>query len=353
MKKILLLMALCVSMFMARASTVYVDVAATGSGDGASWANAHTTINAALTAATVGDNIWVKAGVYEITAQLPIKDGVSIYGGFAGTELSIDDRAKSDLDGNGTVDPWEYSNASIIKATATFNYMIDGIVTTKTVLDGFTFTNHTGAQSAVFIRNNFELRRCIFANNNIAGASSGYTVYGVLNIMDGAIASECLLENNAVNAINKPVYGAIVALRNAGSILKNSVIRNNKAIANGQQIRGVTMYLNNGGIAYNNLIYNNSGVQGSSTAAQGAVYLDNGGGVNYFINNTVVNNFSETGNSIRINNTNAYVINSVLAESGTANTGGTGVVGLHYYNCAFSATTTHDNVKDAVVLNSL
>jgi len=60
----------------------YAKVAATGSGNCTTWANA-CTLNSAILAAQFGDEVWVKAGTY---SPFNLKNGVRIIGGFAGTE---------------------------------------------------------------------------------------------------------------------------------------------------------------------------------------------------------------------------------------------------------------------------
>lgn len=77
-------------------------VAADGSGDGSSWANAKGDLQSAIDAAQAGDEIWVKTGEYKPTTLIKsnkptskafiLKDGVSLYGGFEGTESSKDQR---------------------------------------------------------------------------------------------------------------------------------------------------------------------------------------------------------------------------------------------------------------------
>lgn len=76
------------------AATFYVNAAATGTGTGTSWENAFTTIEEAFAVAIVGDEIWVAAGVYKPAASsgYNMPNGVKLYGSFAGTETSIDER---------------------------------------------------------------------------------------------------------------------------------------------------------------------------------------------------------------------------------------------------------------------
>jgi predicted outer membrane repeat protein len=59
----------------------FVDASATGANDGTSWENAHANLAAALTAATSGEKIGVKAGTYS-SAPYALKAGVEVYGGF-------------------------------------------------------------------------------------------------------------------------------------------------------------------------------------------------------------------------------------------------------------------------------
>jgi hypothetical protein len=76
----------------------YVKWNAGGANNGTSWANAYTSLQSALAAASSGDEIWVAAGTYkpatgiDRTSSFTLKNGVSIYGGFAGNESSRDQR---------------------------------------------------------------------------------------------------------------------------------------------------------------------------------------------------------------------------------------------------------------------
>lgn len=82
---------------------IYVDADATGANDGSTWANAYTTLQSALAAAdgTNPTEIWVAQGTYYPTGvqtgtdrnvSFVMKNNTAMYGGFAGTESSVNQR---------------------------------------------------------------------------------------------------------------------------------------------------------------------------------------------------------------------------------------------------------------------
>src|SRR5437762_1105579 len=81
----------------AGAGIIYVRPGAAG--NGASWAGAYGSVQTALLAANSGDEIWVAAGTYHPAPppsspaqgrqeSFALKNGVALYGGFAGTETT-------------------------------------------------------------------------------------------------------------------------------------------------------------------------------------------------------------------------------------------------------------------------
>jgi len=142
----------------------HVTTGGTSTNDGSSWETAKD-LQSALNAAVSGDEIWVAAGTYKPSAHWPsystdprtatftLKDGVAIYGGFVGTESSLDARNPSanvtvlsgDLDNSGTLssgDAYHVVNTDVqytVISLAPYTEVATG-VSSSAVLDGFTIT---------------------------------------------------------------------------------------------------------------------------------------------------------------------------------------------------------------------
>lgn len=136
-----------------------VDAKATGENNGSSWADAFPDLQLALSTAVAGDEIWVARGIYlpgnVRSASFTLKDGVALYGGFAGHESQRDqrnpdsetngtvlsgdlDRDDHDPDGNGVVDkPDDIQGNNAYHVIDT--YWAEPVGPT-TIVDGFTLT---------------------------------------------------------------------------------------------------------------------------------------------------------------------------------------------------------------------
>jgi predicted outer membrane repeat protein len=132
----------------AAGTIVYVDAGASGAGDGSSWADAYPSLADDLANAAFDTEIWVAAGTYkptsgtDRTATFQLKDGVAIYGGFAGNETQRNQRdwqtnvttLSGDLLGNdsGAVDlsnPTRADNSYSVVTGAT-GAILDGVTVT-------------------------------------------------------------------------------------------------------------------------------------------------------------------------------------------------------------------------------
>ncbi|HHY55949.1 MAG TPA: hypothetical protein GYA08_10985, partial [Chloroflexi bacterium] len=130
----------------------YAAPSAQGSGDCSSWANA-CTLQTALAQAVSGDEIWVKAGAHypgARSATFTLKNGVSLYGGFAGTETARDQRDwqvnktilsgdidQNDIntDGNLIAETW-----NDIQGNNAYHIVTSSGTDATAVLDGFVIT---------------------------------------------------------------------------------------------------------------------------------------------------------------------------------------------------------------------
>ncbi|MEM8598541.1 MAG: T9SS type A sorting domain-containing protein [Bacteroidota bacterium] len=123
-------------------SIVYVDADATGNADGSSWTDAYPDLQNALTAASIGSELWVAAGTYrptndtDRTASFELRTGVALYGGFDGTETTRDQR---DIAANPTVLSGDIGTPDD-DADNTYQIVTGVDVDGTAVLDGFTVT---------------------------------------------------------------------------------------------------------------------------------------------------------------------------------------------------------------------
>lgn len=234
-----------------------------GTGDCSSWANA-CALQSALTSAVAGDEIWVAAGRYtpttgtDRTATFQIKDGVSLYGGFAGTETARDQRDPAanltilsgdlnDNDADGFVNYGEnsYHVVTVLNSSA------------STILDGFTITGGNAT----------EYRDPIHAfGGGLYISSSSPTL------------SNLIVKGNVAN------YGAGMFIGNFSTPkLTNITINNNLA---GGGFGGGVMNYNGGNPTFTNVTFS-----GNSAGTYG------GGIYNFYANNLTLINVTLIGNS--------------------------------------------------------
>ncbi len=119
----------------------FVNHSALGLSDGSSWTNAFTQFQQALAVAQDGDEIWVAKGIYKPTssndryARYDLPSGVSVYGGFAGTETL---REQRDWTANLTILSGDIGNLGD-STDNSFNILYSYSPNEKTRLDGLIF----------------------------------------------------------------------------------------------------------------------------------------------------------------------------------------------------------------------
>lgn len=121
---------------------IYVD-AAGNSGDGTSWATAMSDLQVALSVGRSGDQIWVKVGTYSPTTEFGdrtvsfiLKNGVELYGGFAGHESTLTER---DIEANTTILSGDLNGDDGGAGDTSENsyHVLTALGLEQTILDGF------------------------------------------------------------------------------------------------------------------------------------------------------------------------------------------------------------------------
>lgn len=133
MKKVLhsiILLTFCLLAIQVNAKTVYY-VKSGATGTGTSWSNASGSIQAMIDQASPGDEVWIAGGTYYPEKEyewsgskgrtFKLKTGVSLYGGFFGSETSIQQRKKIDRDRNGKVEAWEFQYETVLNGDSETN----------------------------------------------------------------------------------------------------------------------------------------------------------------------------------------------------------------------------------------
>ena len=134
MKQFFILLAISLAFInQSNAAVRYVNASATGGNNGTTWTDAHTTLQAAIAAASSGDEIWVAAGTYSpaATTSFVMKEGVKVYGGFTSGMVSLSARN------------W-VTNVTTLQGVTGKSVASFSTITSATILDGFTITGGTG-----------------------------------------------------------------------------------------------------------------------------------------------------------------------------------------------------------------
>lgn len=225
----------------AHASRYHVNANATGTGTGLSWTNAFTDLQEALSIVIPDDEIWVAAGQYRPTTgttrtvSFVLRNGVDLYGGFAGTETALDQR---DILNNPTTLNGDIGELGLASDNS-HSVVTANNITTSIVLDGFRILN----------------------GNNTNGSHGGGL--RVTNALGGLVlVRNCRFLNHQSNNYGGAIYLAAANLTVEDCEFQNNSSSNGGAIENGN---------NNGG--YSNLVLRDCLFKGN-TANIGAC-LDN------------------------------------------------------------------------------
>lgn len=241
----------------------YVKPTATGTGDGSSWDNASGDLQKMID--DLADNnvsqqageVWVAAGTYKPQSQLisgmnysasfRMRDGISVYGGFAGNETSKQERAKGTM-------PWDFTNVTVLEAA---------YYESKLAWTNSKWTVGSDSRHVVWF-----------------APMSGESDFTRITTLDGVTVQGGYAQGNTGLDDFKTDCGAGVYMDGANAYLSNCIVRENYATGNGGGV-----YLKNGRVQ-TSLIYNNN-----ADADGGAVYVENRGLVyrSMLTNNSALN----------------------------------------------------------------
>lgn len=336
MKKLLfLLFLLCVGMY-SYGQTIYVNASASGANDGTSWTDAYTDLQSALPNADASKPIWVAAGTYkphatDRTVSFNVLTQTKLYGGFNGTETTLEERdprsnptiLSGDLagDDNETLlenEPTRQDNSYHVVKLAGLNLqniIIDGFTISDGNANGTPITTG-GAQAAdyrtrgaaVYSQNwgtgftiTADINNCILENNTGESVAvySHYFPSGITSSSAYVDFATCIVRNNYSRDLNAMFYSgnAYYSLLNRSNIL-NSLFYNNTSASEASCIYAASSTFDP---------YNNIQTWGSAR-------------INV-VNCTFANNSGVNGKVIRVfngDNLATFVRNSILYDNGSA-----------------------------------
>ena len=177
---------------------IYVLPSATGLGTGATWTDAFPDLAPALAAATAGKQVWVAAGTYlptsgtSTTVSLPIASGVQVFGGFAGGETALSQRAWSvnHVTLSGLLSGGVHSRHVVALAPGG---ALDGVLVTQGDASSALSDQSGGGVLVGSGSGSALIQHCVIASNHAAAsgggiASSGGDVAILSSVLDGNAA---------------------------------------------------------------------------------------------------------------------------------------------------------------------
>lgn len=301
----------------------YVKPVATGTGDGSSWENASGNLQnmidelAKNNPQNLPGEVWVAAGTYvpqvqvisgtTYSASFLMRDGISVYGGFAGDESSKQEREVSKM-------PWNFVNKTILEGSyyehskTSWNESNHKWTLTSdsrhvvffsplpsegksgfdksTILNGVTIRGGyaqggegvadfmTDRGAGVYMGINATLEKCIVTENSSTGNGGAVYMYG------GRVMNSLIYNNNADGD------GGAVYVDNAGIVLA-SMLTNNSANNGSGAYLAHTGNWTDGKPHPEYLILSTSVVSNNTSRLNGAVYCAKGG---VLMQNTITNN---------------------------------------------------------------
>lgn len=342
------------------AQTIYVRAGAAGANNGTSWADAFTSLDAALDVAQPGQDIWVAAGTYKPSGGTPastfiVEAGINIYGGFAGTETSLSQR---NLAANVTRLSGDFNNDDVAGEFSAFRadnaqhvlYVLNGNPQNRTILDGLTIAHGNTSNNAndpeltrhgggVLVQAKATIRHCRFEQNF---GRAGGSIAALDAAANGLLVDNCTFSNNFSTSQSAGVYvrsstaaevnkctfnnnktnrGCVYPNLCKNFVVDSCTFENNSTDPN--QF-GASMFTWQSSFKVSNCIFRNNSAHNSA-----GIYNDGReGGNSFIIENCLFENNTTTGTSgAGINNFTAnFEIRDCIFRNNTALTTAAGII---------------------------
>lgn len=281
--------------------TIYVGKAGDGVG-GLSWASALTNVQQAINQAADGDVVWVAAGTYD--EHLVFKEGVKLYGGFAGVETGLEERNFTKyltiLDGGNTDHVALFLNCG----------------GASTILDGCVIQNGTNLMGGGIYCSNASplIANCVIVRNSASGGGGGIQC-------DYAAP---VISNNVIKLNWARLTGGGLSCWESSPTISNNRFRANssgayqsEATGGGISCLGKSSPL----IANNSFIGNYAGVFQGVGRSEGGAIFGSGTSRPAIINNTLIANSAATGGAVVLQTNAQAFANNLIAFNSTVGLG--------------------------------
>lgn len=342
---LILSLLLCTAPRVRSAGTIFVDASADGPiYDGTSWDRAYITLQTALAVAVSGDQIWVAQGRYtpgpagSPTSTFTIRDGVQVYGGFAGGETALSQRdpdvhatvLSGDLDDNDAVDGRGVTlTAGDIAGTNAYHVVTVNGVSSATVLDGVIITG--GDARPVVSRggaitstsSNAQIQQSVLIGNAADRGGAVYVDGGSPRFVQVTLEANTALGNGGavclINAIPEMIGASFVdnSATSGGAVVTYGTsalaITNAEFLGNTASSLGGAVYVYSGSVQLTNVTV------AANTAAEGGATYSASSTVITFANDIVWGNSAPV--SPQIGGNSLGVVSYSLIQGGYSGTG--------------------------------
>ncbi|WP_167330305.1 beta strand repeat-containing protein, partial [Flavobacterium denitrificans] len=373
-------------------SIAYVRPAATGLGNGSSWADATGLLQLAIDATNV-QKVYVATGNYPVgNHSFIMKNNVEIYGGFNPANNTTDWNTRT-LPNKGLGDGSVLDGQNVRPVIWNYN---NGLNTTA-ILDGFTLTNGTGSNGgAMYNYNTAPAFNNLVIRNNSATRGGGIYNQTASITLNNAVIKDNTVSNDGGGMYNvtnsSPVMtnvaftgntanngGGMFSVTNSSPVVTNALFANNTAVNTGGaiinmtidplQLTNVTIANNTGtdpvystgtgSITFHNSIVfgtvsgpytaQHSLVEGSSATANGNIDATGISAADVFTDNAT-GDYTLKNTSPAVNAGNNLLNNTATDLAGNARITGTNIdMGTYEFHCASTIDFSNVVFTDSII----